>query len=136
MRQLAERTLGVSCLAAGAFRTVAEVEPRGGLASAFVAFGWWAWIKTRSRLPLYPYVVVTEDELIVVEFVFGPRLRMRRIVGRWPRSEVRVLEASPEQRRAKVVLPPSRLPVELEGVFRTAAEREVVSRLHQLSTER
>jgi len=61
---------------------------------------------------------------------------MRRIVGRWPRSEVRVLEASPEQRRAKVVLPFSRLPVELEGVFRTAAEREVVSRLHQLSTER
>jgi hypothetical protein len=89
-------------VASAAFRTVAEVEPLGGLAAVLVTFAQWLWTKKRSRLPAYPFVVLTNDELIVLEFVFGTTLRMKRVVGRWRNDQVGVVEASPERRRVKL----------------------------------
>lgn len=134
MRQLAHRTLGVPIVAAGSFRTIAEVEPLGSLAGALLSFGQWAWLRKRSRLPLYPFVIITGDELIVLEFRFGSTLSMKRVVGRWSKRDVRVLDASPDHRRAKVVTPLSPSPIEVEGAFGSDDERDVVSQLREMST--
>ena len=132
MRDAAHRVVHDPFLASAAFRTVADIEPLGGLAGVLVTFARWVWIKKRSRLPAYPFVVLTDRELIVLEFVFGTTLRMKRVVGRWHNEQVRVVEASPEHRRVKLILPLSRSAVELEGAFGSDAEREVVSRLRGL----
>ena len=135
MRQVAQASLGVPFLASGVFRTVPDVKRLAGVPGAVVIAAQWAWIKKRSRLPAYPYVVVTDHEVIVLEFLFGSTLRMRRIVGRWPKSDVRVLHASPEHRLMTLVLPLSRSPVELEGAYHSDGEREVVAQLVGLSPE-
>jgi hypothetical protein len=132
MREVAQRVVRDPFIASASFRTVAEVEPLGGLAGVLLTFGQWVWIKKRSRLPAYPFVVLTNTELIVLEFIFGATLRMKRVVGRWRIDQVSVVDASPERRRAKLVLPLSRSPVEIEGAFGSDAEHEVVSRLRQL----
>jgi hypothetical protein len=135
MRRLAERTLGTPIVAAGAFHTVADVGPPGAIGVSLVKLGQWAWIKRRSRLPPYPFIVVTDDELIVFEFRFGSTLRLRRVVGRWPKSDIRVVKVSPDRRQATIVLPLSQSPVELEGAFHTEAEIDVVAQLQGLMRE-
>ncbi|HEX3542152.1 MAG TPA: hypothetical protein VHT75_17095 [Acidimicrobiales bacterium] len=135
MRQVAERTVGGPILAAGSFRTVADVEPFGGSVGALLAVGQWVWIKKRTRLPPYPFVVVTESEVIVLEFRFGSTLQMRRVVGRWPKRDIRVIGATPECWRAAVILPLNRFPVELEGAFHTDSERDVIDHLRRLLPE-
>ncbi len=132
MREVAHGVVREPVLASAAFRTVAEVEARGGLAGVLITFAQWAWVKKRSRLSAYPFVVLTGGEMIVLEFAFGTTLRMKRVVGRWQNDQVRVVEASPEHRRAKLLLPLSRSTVELEGAFGSDAERDVVSRLREL----
>ena len=132
MREVAQRVVHEPFLASAAFRTVAEVEPLGGLAGILITFARWAWIKNRSRLPAYPFVVVTSDELVVLEFIFATTLRMKRVMGRWRHDQVRLVEASTERRRITLLLPSSRSPVELEGAFGSDAERDVVSQLGAL----
>lgn len=136
MRQAAHRVVHDPFVASAAFRTVADVEPLGGLGGVLVTFVRWVWIKKRPRLPAYPFVVLTDRELIVLEFIFGTTLGMKRVVGRWHNEQVRVVEASPEHRRVKLVLPLSRSTVELEGASGSDAEREVVARLRALLAEK
>ena len=129
MRDVAQGVVHKPFVASAAFRTVADVKPLGGLPGVVVALAGWVWIKKRSRLPAYPFVVLTQDELLVLEFVFGTTLHLKRVVGRWPYDQVCVVEASPERRKATLVLPASRWPVELEGAFGSGAEREVIAAL-------
>ena len=132
MRQLAELVVRAPVEAAAAFRTMAEVKPLGGSVGLLLTFAWWVWTKKRTRLPAYPFIVVTGREVIVLEFTFGATLRMKRVVGRWYKEQVRVVEASPEMRRVTLALPSSRWIADLQGVYGSEAERDVVSRLAEL----
>ncbi len=133
MRQIA--TTGVGPLVtSGAFRTVIDTPVRVTIGGALVALVRSAMIKGRSPLPSYPYMVLTTDELILLEFRFGARTELKRVVGRWPLRAIRVIEALPRRQRASLLLPSIDTPVNLEGLFHSAAEEEVVCQLQQLAS--
>ncbi len=132
MRPLTQARLGEPVLAAGAFRSVVDA-PFGGLTPPAIgipvmAAGWFR--RKRSRLPTYPYLALTATELVVAEFRFGSSIRFKRLVGRWPLSSVQVLAAEPRRRRMTLRLG-DKNPVELEGLYASASEREVVIRIHE-----
>ncbi len=133
MREIAATRVG-SVVTAGAFRTVIDVPVRVTKGGALVSILQWAILKRRSALPSYPYVVLTTDELVLLEFRFGAKTELKRVVGRWPLRTIRIIEALPEQWRATLVLPSASSPTKLEGLFRSAAEDAVVRQLQQLAS--
>jgi len=133
MREIAATRVG-PVVTAGAFRTVVDVPVRFTIAGAIVSIVHWTMLKKRSALPSYPYVVLTTDELVVLEFRFGAKTVLKRVVGRWPLRTIRIIEALPERWRATLVLPSTSSPTKLEGLFHSAAEDAVVRQLQQLAS--
>ncbi len=132
MHEIAVATVGPVITTDGAFRTVSEVPFRAG--GALVSLIHWAVDKKRSGLPFYPYLVLTNEELMLLEFRFGAEAKLKRVVGRWPLRAVRIIETSPEQWRLTLVLPSGRRPVKLEGLFRSAAEKAVLWVLKEVAS--
>lgn len=136
MRLLAQARLGEAILAAGAFRPVVDA-PFGGLTPPSIgipvmAAGWLN--RKRTHLPAYPYVALTATELVVAELRFGASIRVRRLSGRWPLPSVHVVAADPRRRRMTLRLG-DRKAVELEGLYSSDSEREVVSRIGELPVD-
>ena len=84
---LATATLGRFVRASGQFHSIADPNPRSFEGKSVAE---WLFLKTRSRLPAYPYVVVLPDELVMLEFRHSSTIKLKRVVGRWPLSRVEV----------------------------------------------
>ncbi len=133
MQEIAATRVG-PVVTAGAFRIVIDTPVRLTIAGTLVSLAHWAVLKKRSALPSYPYLVLTTDELVLLEFRFGAKTKLKRVVGRWPIAAIRIIEALPERWRTTLVLPSISTPAKLEGLFHSSAERAVVSQLEQLAS--
>ncbi len=134
MREIAATKVG-PVVTAGAFRTVIDTPVRVTIGGALVSIVHWAILKKRSGLPSYPYVVLTTDEIWLLEFRFGTKTELKRVVGRWPLRAIRIIEALPDLSRATLLLPSNTTPAKLEGLFHSAAEKAVVCQLQQLVSD-
>jgi len=133
MRRLASAVAGGSLEAGAAFRTVGPIPGNPSVGEILSGLARRAIARHRTSFPAYPYVVLTNDEIVVLDFRFD---RAIRVVGaaRWPVSSIQVLEAEPELRRLVLRLPSHDAQVVLEGLFRSPAERDVVARLQASTT--
>ena len=74
---------------------------------------------------------MTANQLAVLEFRYGRTTRLKWIIGRWPLDQVQVPAADAARRRLKVSLPGRHFTLELEGVYRSQAEIDVVAALRE-----